>query len=128
MKLTSITWGSDVPLLAEACAKLGIALSAWTPRDLEDEWSANLHGLCSTEIGWSVAMPEFEGAIKAIVWNSRLRRILMGIAAGVGLAVAGATMQGILKNPLASPYTLGIASAPHLDFHTRGSNHKVYAT
>ncbi|MCK4651824.1 MAG: hypothetical protein KAT13_01890 [Methanosarcinales archaeon] len=36
MKLTSITWGSDVPLLAEACAKLGIALSAWTPRDLED--------------------------------------------------------------------------------------------
>ncbi len=37
MKLTSITWGSDVPLLAEACAKLGIALSAWTPRDLEDE-------------------------------------------------------------------------------------------
>ena len=37
MKLTSITWGSDVPLLAEACAKLGIVLSAWTPRDFEDE-------------------------------------------------------------------------------------------
>ena len=51
------------------------------------------------------------GAIKAIVWDNRLRRILMGVAAGVGLAFAGAAMQGILRNPLASPYTLGIASA-----------------
>jgi iron complex transport system permease protein len=30
---------------------------------------------------------------------------------GIGLAIAGAVMQGILKNPLASPFTLGIASA-----------------
>lgn len=51
------------------------------------------------------------GAISAIVWDNRLRRILMGVAAGVGLAFAGAAMQGILRNPLASPYTLGIASA-----------------
>jgi len=35
----------------------------------------------------------------------------MAIVAGMGLAVAGAVMQGILKNPLASPFTLGIASA-----------------
>jgi len=86
------------------------------------------YGLGSTEIGWSVAMPEFESAIRAIVWDNRLRRILMGIAAGVGFAVAGATMQGLFRNPLASPYTLGIASALHLDFRTRRSNHKVYVT
>ena len=46
-----------------------------------------------------------------VVWNIRLPRILVGIAAGIGLAVAGSAMQGILRNPLASPYTLGIASA-----------------
>ena len=46
-----------------------------------------------------------------VVWNIRLPRILVGIAAGIGLAVAGSSMQGILRNPLASPYTLGIASA-----------------
>ncbi len=34
----------------------------------------------------------------------------MGIVAGAGLAVAGCVLQGILRNPLASPYTLGIAS------------------
>ena len=46
-----------------------------------------------------------------VVWNLRLPRILMGVAAGIGLAIAGSAMQGILRNPLASPYTLGIASA-----------------
>lgn len=46
-----------------------------------------------------------------IVWGLRLHRILMAIVGGIGLAVAGAVMQGILKNPLASPFTLGISSA-----------------
>jgi iron complex transport system permease protein len=46
-----------------------------------------------------------------IVWELRLPRIFMGIVVGMGLAMAGAAMQGILRNPLASPYTLGIASA-----------------
>jgi len=37
--------------------------------------------------------------------------VILAIFAGMGLAIAGAAMQGILKNPLASPFTLGIASA-----------------
>jgi len=49
--------------------------------------------------------------IDTIVWQLRLHRVLMAIFAGMGLAVAGTAMQGILKNPLASPFTLGIASA-----------------
>lgn len=44
------------------------------------------------------------------VWNLRLPRILMGILAGAGLAISGCISQGVLKNPLASPYTLGISS------------------
>ncbi|HOU70994.1 MAG TPA: iron ABC transporter permease [Methanothrix sp.] len=46
-----------------------------------------------------------------IVWGLRLHRILLSVVAGMGLAIAGAVMQGILKNPLASPFTLGISSA-----------------
>ena len=45
-----------------------------------------------------------------VVWNLRLPRIVMGIVAGMGLAIAGTSMQGILRNPLASPFTLGISS------------------
>jgi ABC-type Fe3+-siderophore transport system, permease component len=46
-----------------------------------------------------------------IVWNIRLRRIIACILVGAGLAVAGTVMQCILRNPLASPYTLGLSSA-----------------
>ncbi|WP_292365559.1 MULTISPECIES: FecCD family ABC transporter permease [unclassified Methanoculleus] len=46
-----------------------------------------------------------------IVWDFRLHRVLFAVCAGFGLAVAGCVMQGILRNPLASPFTLGIASA-----------------
>lgn len=45
-----------------------------------------------------------------VVWDLRLPRIIIGIVAGAGLAVAGATMQSTLKNPLADPYTTGISS------------------
>ncbi len=48
---------------------------------------------------------------EVIVWEFRLPRIAMSMLAGGGLGMAGAVMQGVLRNPLASPFTLGIASA-----------------
>ncbi|MCL2134026.1 MAG: iron ABC transporter permease [Candidatus Bathyarchaeota archaeon] len=48
---------------------------------------------------------------ETIIWTIRLPRIVMALIAGAGLAAAGATMQGILRNPLASSYILGISSA-----------------
>ncbi len=49
--------------------------------------------------------------VEAIIWNIRLPQALTSIAAGAGLAVAGAVMQSILRNPLGSPFTLGISHA-----------------
>ena len=46
-----------------------------------------------------------------IVWDKRMVRIVACILTGVGLAVAGVVMQCVLRNPLASPYTLGLSSA-----------------
>jgi iron complex transport system permease protein len=46
-----------------------------------------------------------------IVWNIRMVRIIGAVLAGAGLAVSGVVMQCILRNPLASPFTLGISSA-----------------
>lgn len=45
-----------------------------------------------------------------VVWNLRLPRIAMASVAGAGFAVSGAAMQGILRNPLVSPFTIGISS------------------
>lgn len=50
-------------------------------------------------------------SLSTIVWNIRLPRVLSAIVAGAGLSVAGAAMQSILRNPLGSPYTLGISHA-----------------
>jgi iron complex transport system permease protein len=47
----------------------------------------------------------------AIIWNIRLPQALAAIVAGVGLSVAGVAMQSILRNPLGSPFTLGISNA-----------------
>ena len=46
-----------------------------------------------------------------IILELRLPRIVLAIIAGAGLAVSGATMQGVLQNPLVSPYILGISAA-----------------
>ena len=45
-----------------------------------------------------------------VVWNIRFPRILGGIMAGFGLGICGCVMQAVLKNPLASPFTLGITA------------------
>ncbi|MFW6103993.1 MAG: FecCD family ABC transporter permease, partial [Bacteroidota bacterium] len=46
-----------------------------------------------------------------IIVNIRLPRVLSAILAGTALAVSGAAMQTILRNPLGSPFTLGISNA-----------------
>ncbi|WP_018153218.1 FecCD family ABC transporter permease [Methanothermococcus thermolithotrophicus] len=49
------------------------------------------------------------GNAELVIWNMRLPRVFAAIIAGMSLAVAGAVMQCILKNPLASPFTMGIS-------------------
>ncbi|MHC1628851.1 MAG: FecCD family ABC transporter permease [Candidatus Nezhaarchaeales archaeon] len=48
---------------------------------------------------------------KTAVWSIRLPRSLFAFMAGCALGVAGAIMQVVVRNPLASPYTLGISAA-----------------
>lgn len=45
-----------------------------------------------------------------IVWQIRLPRIAAAVVTGVALAMGGVIMQAIFRNPLASPYTLGVSS------------------
>lgn len=45
-----------------------------------------------------------------ILWKIRMPRVLLAGIVGASLAVSGAAFQGLLKNPLADPYTLGVSS------------------
>jgi len=59
--------------------------------------------------------PEYVTPISdAIVWNLRLPRALLAFIVGGALSVSGAVMQSVLRNPLASSYTLGVSSGASL--------------
>jgi iron complex transport system permease protein len=49
-----------------------------------------------------------------IVWELRLPRVLTAACVGAGLAVCGAVMQALTRNPLADPYLLGLSSGASL--------------
>ncbi|WP_394191790.1 FecCD family ABC transporter permease [Paenisporosarcina quisquiliarum] len=49
-------------------------------------------------------------ALFNILWNIRMPRVVLAGLVGASLAIAGAAFQGLLKNPLADPYTLGVSS------------------
>ncbi len=48
--------------------------------------------------------------VRAVVWEIRFPRVLCAMLTGAGLAASGVIFQGILQNPLADPYTLGISN------------------
>ena len=48
---------------------------------------------------------------KIVVIDFRLPRVLLAILTGISLAIAGCVMQALLRNPLVSPFTLGLSSA-----------------
>lgn len=59
------------------------------------------------EVLWNKAADE---TAANIFWKIRLPRVLLAGLVGASLAIAGAAFQGLLKNPLADPYTLGVSS------------------
>jgi iron complex transport system permease protein len=55
-----------------------------------------------------------EPSASTIFWQIRIPRVLLSLLAGAGLAVSGLSFQTLFRNPLAEPYTLGIAGGAAL--------------
>ena len=51
---------------------------------------------------------------RVVLWDIRLPRLIMGICVGAALAVSGAVMQGLFRNPLADPGLLGVSAGAGL--------------
>lgn len=66
-----------------------------------------------TQLGFS-SVAEFSDQQQAVLMALRLPRVVLGILVGAGLAVSGAAMQGLFRNPLASPSLLGVSSGASL--------------
>ncbi len=61
-----------------------------------------------------LAGPAAAGEAATVVWNLRLPRIFAGLLVGMALSVAGATFQGMFRNPLVSPDILGVSAGAGL--------------
>jgi len=93
--------------VAVAGTILGIAFGS-VPVPLGDSIGIVVDRLLGTHLATA------DPATVAIVWDLRVPRVLTALVVGAGLAVAGATFQGLLRNPLADPYVLGTASGAAL--------------
>ncbi|MDK4740349.1 iron chelate uptake ABC transporter family permease subunit [Rhizobium sp. CNPSo 3464] len=62
----------------------------------------------TNRMGWTAV--ELNKIHEAVIWDYRLSRALVAVFCGAGLALSGAIMQSLLRNPLAEPYVLGISA------------------
>jgi iron complex transport system permease protein len=61
-------------------------------------------------LGMKLIFPWSSGLDGAVFWEMRLPRVLACFLCGLGLAAGGLAFQAMFRSPLATPYTLGIAS------------------
>src|SRR5699024_1745086 len=61
-----------------------------------------------------VSIDHIPNSAKTIIWNIRIPKVLLGVLVGASLSMAGAAFQGMLKNPMADPYVLGVSSGAAL--------------
>ncbi len=90
-------------LLASIVVSLSLGSSGLP---LKNVWGILVHQLP----GMTDASAKWDASEIAIVTQLRLSRVVLAVLVGACLALAGSGFQGVLRNPLADPFTLGVAS------------------
>jgi iron complex transport system permease protein len=67
--------------------------------------------LSIAQIAAQFVHPHEAGVLNTIVWQLRLPRVCIAATVGASLALGGAMLQGMLRNPLADPYLTGVSAA-----------------
>jgi len=96
--LLLLVCGALVPVCAVAFTGVGAA-------------DASLRDILGALRGALLRGGQLQNANEKIVLHLRLPRIALAILCGAGLSVSGAALQGITRNPMVSPFTVGISSA-----------------
>ncbi len=99
-----LTLGGAVALVTTALASVLVGSSALGLRDVLAVYAAHLPG----------ATAAVDPVNDAIVWSLRTPRVVLGAMVGAALALAGAQMQGLFRNALASPDIVGTSAGASL--------------
>ncbi len=102
---------SRLSLTVSAClAVLAVSLSFAISVGAVAVPAGTVWGVLANKI-WPDAVPAtWSKGREAIVWNIRFPRALLAMMVGAGLAMVGASLQAVTRNPLADPHLLGISS------------------
>ncbi len=101
----SLITGLSVALVGFSILSLGVGAVDISP--------AAVFGILLDHAGIDTGL-EFTERQDAVLWSIRLPRVVLGATVGAGLAVAGAALQGIFRNPLADPQLIGVSSGAAL--------------
>lgn len=67
-------------------------------------------GIIANKIVPGLVTPDWSAGRESIVWDIRLPRAILACLVGAGLAIVGASLQAVTRNPLADPHLLGISA------------------
>ncbi|PPA69667.1 FecCD family ABC transporter permease [Jeotgalibacillus proteolyticus] len=110
LKLSTRTFSASKVWLGYSLSLILLAVSftlAITLGSVQVPFKEMLHIFWGTLFGTN---GEMDGMLRTIVIDIRFPRVVLAALVGASLAIAGASFQGLLKNPLADPYTLGVSS------------------
>jgi iron complex transport system permease protein len=99
-RLWRVLPGLGVLLLLSLLGAAGLGYVAISYPDLFRSLWAHLRGAPS-------GLPQ---GVEQTLWSLRLPRIILGATVGAALSIAGASLQGLLLNPLADPYLIGVSA------------------
>jgi iron complex transport system permease protein len=99
-------WRWLSPLLLVLLAMVALSIGRY-PVSLTDVWAVVIAKLTG-------GAADVSPAVETVVWNVRLPRVLAALLVGAALAAAGATYQGMFRNPLVSPDILGASAGASL--------------
>ncbi|MBT9149486.1 MAG: Hemin transport system permease protein HmuU [Dehalococcoidia bacterium] len=110
----SLRWRSRLYSIAGLALLLGVVMVVASAVGSTHIPIGTIWGVLLSRLPFVDITPAWSAAVETIVVDIRLPRVLLAGLVGAALAVAGATYQGLFRNPLADPYLIGVAQGAAL--------------
>ncbi|MEM9431900.1 MAG: iron ABC transporter permease [Pseudomonadota bacterium] len=102
--------GPNLALALGGAAALVVSLSIAISVGAVPVPTGTVWGVLLNKVSPELIEPTWSQGREAIVWEIRFPRALLAMMVGAGLAIVGASLQAVTRNPLADPHLLGISS------------------
>ena len=99
-----------IPLVLGGVAILVVSLSIAISVGAVPVSTSTVWGVLIGKVSPDLIEQTWSKGRQAIVWDIRFPRALLAMMVGAGLAIVGASLQAVTRNPLADPHLLGISS------------------